>query len=106
MSQPLLIVDDEEIILFGMCEYFTMHGYEVECAQELDEAKALLAQARYALVICVEKSIGSGNEKSCDRNLRQYPPKSGVELRTKGNPPGALPPRQQHQSSLYSEPIG
>ena len=51
MSQPLLIVDDEEIILFAMCEYFTMRGYEVECALEVDQPKALLVQARYALVI-------------------------------------------------------
>ena len=44
--QPLLIIDDEGIILFAISKYFTMHGYEVECALQVDQAKAVLVQAR------------------------------------------------------------
>jgi DNA-binding NtrC family response regulator len=47
----MLIVDDEESICFSMSEYFTMHGYQVDCAQERGEAEALLARNGYSVVI-------------------------------------------------------
>lgn len=51
MSGRLLIVDDEESILFAMSDYLTARGYEVDCAQNLKEAQALLSRTRYAGVI-------------------------------------------------------
>jgi DNA-binding NtrC family response regulator len=51
MASPLLIVDDEESILFAMQEYFTALGYHVDCARESDEAKRLLARTSYAVAI-------------------------------------------------------
>jgi DNA-binding NtrC family response regulator len=47
----ILIVDDEESICFSMSEYFTMHGYEVNCAQGREEAESLLATDDYDVVI-------------------------------------------------------
>src|SRR5215212_2538352 len=47
----MLIVDDEEAILFAMEEYFTTRGYQVSCARELEEAQALLSFAQYDVVI-------------------------------------------------------
>ena len=51
MSHKLLIVDDEEPILFAMREYFTTRGYAVDCARELEEAEALISNVKYDLVI-------------------------------------------------------
>jgi DNA-binding NtrC family response regulator len=51
MSPTLLIVDDEEPILFAMKEYFQNAGFEVDCAARLEEAQALLEQRRHAALI-------------------------------------------------------
>lgn len=51
MSPRILVVDDEEPILFAISEYFEPLGYQVDCARELEEAEALLAHLRYALLI-------------------------------------------------------
>jgi DNA-binding NtrC family response regulator len=51
VSKRILIVDDEEAIVFAMQRYFRGRGFEVDCARELEEAEALLACAEYALVI-------------------------------------------------------
>lgn len=51
MSARILVVDDEEPILFAISEYFEPLGYQVDCARELEEAEALLSHVRYALLI-------------------------------------------------------
>lgn len=51
MRPRILIVDDEEPILFAMAEYFRASGFEVDCASEMEEAAALVNRVRYALVI-------------------------------------------------------
>jgi hypothetical protein len=38
----ILIVDDEEPALLAMSEYFTCHGFAVDCSRDQREAKALL----------------------------------------------------------------
>jgi DNA-binding NtrC family response regulator len=47
----ILIVDDEEAIVFAMERYFTRRGYRVDCASELEEAQALLANSTYSVVV-------------------------------------------------------
>lgn len=47
----LLIVEDSEPIRFGLTEYFTAHGYQVDTAAELEEARATLRDHEYDLVI-------------------------------------------------------
>ena len=47
----LLVIDDEEPILFAFKEYFSAFGYAVDCAREVEEAEALLAHVRYEVVI-------------------------------------------------------
>ena len=47
----MLIVDDEESICFSMSEYFSMHGFDVHCAQNREEAEALLTENDYSIVI-------------------------------------------------------
>jgi len=57
----MLIVDDEESICFAMSEYFRMQGYQVECAQAVEEAEALLAKGCYAVVIADLRLAGIFN---------------------------------------------
>jgi len=47
----LLVVDDEEAICFSMSEYFSMHGYKVDTASEMEEAEKLLDASDYKVVI-------------------------------------------------------
>jgi DNA-binding response OmpR family regulator len=61
MGNRLLIVDDEEAILFAMRDYFTFQGYEVDCARTVAEAENLLRLACYAAVVadlCLTGSAG------------------------------------------------
>jgi DNA-binding NtrC family response regulator len=59
VQTSILLVDDEESILFAMREYFTVLGYQVDCTCELAEAQALLAQTSYAVVIADLRLTGS-----------------------------------------------
>jgi DNA-binding response OmpR family regulator len=51
MAHRILIIDDERPILFALREYFSLRGYEVDCARESAEAERLLGSSRYAVVI-------------------------------------------------------
>jgi two-component system response regulator TctD len=55
----LLLVDDEDTILFAMREYFTASGFRVDCAGEREEAEALLASREYSAVIADLRLTGS-----------------------------------------------
>jgi CheY-like chemotaxis protein len=47
----LLVVDDEESICFSMSEYFSLHGYTVDTAQEREEAERMVSTTDYKVVI-------------------------------------------------------
>ncbi len=47
----LLVVDDEESICFSMSEYFSLHGFKVDTARELEEAEKLLESQDYKVII-------------------------------------------------------
>ena len=59
MPHKLLIVDDEESILFAMREYFMSHGYRVDCARGLDDTDALLSSNPYSAIIADLRLSGS-----------------------------------------------
>jgi two-component system response regulator AtoC len=51
-SMPrLLVVDDEESICFSMSEYFSLHGFKVDTARDMEEAEKLLDATEYKVVI-------------------------------------------------------
>jgi len=63
LSRSVLLVDDEEPLLMAMKSYFTLHGYDVDCATEMEEAEALIENRRYGSVICDLRLNGTrGNE--------------------------------------------
>ncbi len=47
----LLVVDGEESICFSMKGYFTMQGFEVDTARDLEEAEKLVEATDYQVVI-------------------------------------------------------
>ncbi len=47
----LLVVDGEESICFSMKEYFSLQGYKVDTARELEEAERLVEASDYEVVI-------------------------------------------------------
>lgn len=55
----LLVVDDEEPILEAARDYLTAHGYSVDTAREREEAEALIARNRYALMIADMRLTGA-----------------------------------------------
>ncbi len=51
MGDKILIIDDDEQLVNAYREYLTKRGYEVDSAQELEEAETLLAHFSYSVVI-------------------------------------------------------
>jgi DNA-binding response OmpR family regulator len=51
MGDKILIIDDDEQLVNAYREYLSKRGYEVDCAQELEEAETLLAHFSYSVVI-------------------------------------------------------
>lgn len=51
MNKRLLIVENEETVLFALQRYFSRVGFLVDCASELEEAEALAAHTPYDLAI-------------------------------------------------------
>jgi len=47
----MLIIDDEESICFSMKEYFSLHGFRVDAASDLEEAEKLIEAGDYTIVI-------------------------------------------------------
>ena len=47
----LLVVDDEESICFSMSEYFSLHGFKVDTARDLEQAEELIDTTAYEVVI-------------------------------------------------------
>lgn len=45
------MVDDEESICFSMSEYFSLHGFRVDTASEIEEAEKLVESNEYRVVI-------------------------------------------------------
>lgn len=51
MRDKILIIDDDTQLVNAYREYLTKQGYDVDSAQELEEAETLLAHFPYSLVI-------------------------------------------------------
>lgn len=74
MKRRLLLIDDEETILFALRNYFVRRGYTVDCARELEEAEALAVHFEYDLVIadlCLSRP-GSTEGLELVRHVRRH----------------------------------
>lgn len=62
MNPRLLLIDDEETILFALRRYFTSEGYEVDCASGVSEAEQMLDASKYSAVIADVALTDTGRE--------------------------------------------
>ena len=92
MKPPqLLIVDNEDTILFALKRYFAKLCYRVDLASELEEAEALLAHTCYDLV----------NNRNFDCNAQSQPSGKPSPAAPK-TPPADSGLREQLRRSLGS----
>jgi CheY-like chemotaxis protein len=78
MNNRILIVDDEEAILFSLRTYFGRLGFEVECARDLVTAANLLLQREHGLLIADVRLTGADGREGLElvsfaRNLSRAP---------------------------------
>ena len=80
----MLVVDDEQSITFAIKNYFARHGYCVDCAQELEEAEALMAHLSYDVVIADLRLTGIHGSEGLEivRFVRERHPHTKVILLT------------------------
>ena len=65
----ILVVDDEESILFAVEQYIIAQDHTVDCARELEEAQALLDNIRYDLVIADLRLSGIHGAEGLDLEI-------------------------------------
>jgi len=108
VPHKLLIVDDEESILFAMREYFMSRGYRVDCASGLDETDALLGSNPYSAVIADLRLSGSrGTEglEIVDRVRARYPATRVIILTAYGLPGTERDARRRGADVFLHKPI-
>ena len=84
MNKRLLIIDNEETILFALEKYFRHQGYGVQCARELEEAEALAFCCEYDVVIIDLSLNGKGSTEGLEiiRYIRLHCPSARLILLT------------------------
>jgi len=72
VKKKLLVVDNEETILFALQRYFKRVGFDVDIATELEEAEALAVHTKYDLVITDVALTTTGSTEGLEivRHLR------------------------------------
>jgi ActR/RegA family two-component response regulator len=80
----LLLVDDDDAIAFAMRRYFTLRGFVVDCAAELEEAQALLSNFHYTAVFADLRLTGVHGVEGLDLigHVRQVSPMTRTLLLT------------------------
>jgi DNA-binding NtrC family response regulator len=80
----LLVVDDEESICFSMSEYFSLHGYKVDTASEMEEVEKLLGATSYKVVIQDLRLTMTNNHDGLDmiRMIRAHNPQTRIVVLT------------------------
>lgn len=58
----VLVVDDEETILFAMQDYLAPQGYQVDTVRNAETAYALLTERTYSIAV-VDLSLGPGQDR-------------------------------------------
>jgi DNA-binding NtrC family response regulator len=103
----ILLVDDEESILFAMREYFATFGYQLDCACELEEAEALVVKHRYDLVVADLRLTGIYGAEGLELVglIRERSPRTHVILLTAyGSPEIEMEARRLGVASFLHKP--
>lgn len=81
MSETILLVDDEEMILDSLSAILSKEGYAVDCARSGDEALNILKEKRYDLVITDIRMPGISGLEMVER-VRGFTPQPKVMVIT------------------------
>jgi DNA-binding response OmpR family regulator len=106
-SYRMLVVDDEEPILFAMREYFSTYGYKVDCARELEEAEAMVLKYRYDLVVADLRltDVYGAEGLSLIGHIRECSPRTHIILLTAyGSPEVEREARRLGVASVLHKP--
>lgn len=89
MSRRILLIDDEDALLRTVAKYMETLGYDVDCAQELEEAEALLGNNEYAVVITDMRLTDVRGTEGLDvvSFIRQRCPRTRVVVLTSNGAP-------------------
>ena len=104
----MLVVDDELPILFALCGYFSTHGFVVDTARDLDEARTLLAAQHYVLVITDLRMSGTMGTEGLEliALLRAHSPDVRIVLLTGyGSPEVELEAHRNGVDVFLEKPI-
>ena len=107
MAHRILVVDDEEPILFALREYFTALGYDVDSAREAEEAESCLSTTLYDLVIADLRLCGSHGAQGLEvlTHARERAPETRTILLTAyGSPEVEREARQRGVDALLHKP--
>jgi two-component system response regulator RegA len=80
----LLLVDDEDLILELLADYFASKGYRVDTASELEEAEAMVSVYPYAAVVTDLRLTGVDSSEGLElvRFIRLHSPDARIVLLT------------------------
>jgi len=83
-QKRLLLVDDEETIVFAMSRYFSARGFAVDTARELNDARDLLSRGEYAAAIVDLRLTGVQGLEGLDvlRHIQEHCPRTRAILLT------------------------
>jgi len=60
-ERRILMVDDKVTLCFAMSEYFKLYNYQVDCANDVDDATTCLNASRYSVMI-VDLNLGGTHD--------------------------------------------
>jgi DNA-binding response OmpR family regulator len=60
----MLVIDDEPAVCFALKKYFTVQGFDVDCARRVEEAVALLAETGCYSAVVADLRLGGINDMS------------------------------------------
>lgn len=106
-SRRMLVVDDEETVLFGVKDYFERHGYHVHTAPDAATAASLIDAHTYAVVL-LDLSLGAGHEtRGLDlaRRTRSRQPDAVIALVTAYSTPAIARDAQAHGTIVLEKPL-
>lgn len=108
MGARILIVDDEETILFAMADYFSANGYCVDCAQTQREAEQKLESAAYSVAITdlrLTRDDGAEGLSIAGRIQEHYPDTRCIILTAHGTPEIETAARRRGVDAFLRKPV-
>ena len=103
----ILVVEDEEPILFSLQDYLTAQGYQVDCARDIGEATAQCLATNYLAVIADLRLSGTGSMEGLEilQAVKERSPSTATILLTAyGSPAVDREARRRKVDVILSKP--